>query len=560
MTILSQEQKNKLIKLFEEKKFFDLEFEIESISNFRDRSAFLANMLGVVKLRNPTVTEKDFEEARKLFKDSYEKDPNYIDALCNLGHVSLKLRNYDYIFKELKKFKKEKGYNAKVYETLARIFFFIGQIDEALTLYKDMVNKGDLSQDASAHFLCTLNYSSNFSQQEYLGYCKKINERFKPKNLQNLIDYKFEKNAKNLNIGFISPDFIDHSVTEFLLGTIKELKKKNFKIHAFNLRNKNQLDSVSDSLMDTFDSWHDLENLNDLDSANLIRENKINILINLVGYFARNRFTIMKYKAAPVQILWMGYVNTTGIEEVDYIIADNNLIKENEEKLYSEKIARLPKIWNCHSGIKLDLEVQNLPALENKYITFGCFNNSSKISDSVIETWSQILLKIDNSRLIIKAPNDDAQIAQENILKKFESFNVDSAKILFSPMEKEKKNHYKMYNKIDISLDTFPYPGVTTSIESIWMGVPVLTLRGNNFTSRCGESINLNLDMQDFIAENKIDYIKKAIKICEDKENLSLIRKSLRERALKSPLFDTESFGKNFFELLNKIWKKYSQK
>tara|TARA_B110001452_G_scaffold75068_1_gene60805 strand:- start:377 stop:2059 length:1683 start_codon:yes stop_codon:yes gene_type:complete len=560
MTILSQEQKNKLIKLFEEKKFFDLEFEIESISNFRDRSAFLANMLGVVKLRNPTVTEKDFEEARKLFKDSYEKDPNYIDALCNLGHVSLKLRNYDYIFKELKKFKKEKGYNAKVYETLARIFFFIGQIDEALTLYKDMVNKGDLSQDASAHFLCTLNYSSNFSQQEYLGYCKKINKRFKPKNLQNLIDYKFEKNAKNLNIGFISPDFIDHSVTEFLLGTIKELKKKNFKIHAFNLRNKNQLDSVSDSLMDTFDSWHDLENLNDLDSANLIRENKINILINLVGYFARNRFTIMKYKAAPVQILWMGYVNTTGIEEVDYIIADNNLIKENEEKLYSEKIARLPKIWNCHSGIKLDLEVQNLPALENKYITFGCFNNSSKISDSVIETWSQILLKIDNSRLIIKAPNDDAQIAQENILKKFESFNVDSAKILFSPMEKEKKNHYKMYNKIDISLDTFPYPGVTTSIESIWMGVPVLTLRGNNFTSRCGESINLNLDMQDFIAENKIDYIKKAIKICEDKENLSLIRKSLRERALKSPLFDTESFGKNFFELLNKIWKKYSQK
>jgi predicted O-linked N-acetylglucosamine transferase (SPINDLY family) len=477
-----------------------------------------------------------------------------------LGHVSLKLRNYDYIFKELKKFKKEKGYNAKVYETLARIFFFIGQIDEALTLYKDMVNKGDLSQDASAHFLCTLNYSSNFSQQEYLGYCKKINERFKPKNLQNLIDYKFEKNAKNLNIGFISPDFIDHSVTEFLLGTIKELKKKNFKIHAFNLRNKNQLDSVSDSLMDTFDSWHDLENLNDLDSANLIRENKINILINLVGYFARNRFTIMKYKAAPVQILWMGYVNTTGIEEVDYIIADNNLIKENEEKLYSEKIARLPKIWNCHSGIKLDLEVQNLPALENKYITFGCFNNSSKISDSVIETWSQILLKIDNSRLIIKAPNDDAQIAQENILKKFESFNVDSAKILFSPMEIKKKNHYKMYNKIDISLDTFPYPGVTTSIESIWMGVPVLTLRGNNFTSRCGESINLNLDMQDFIAENKIDYIKKAIKICEDKENLSLIRKSLRERALKSPLFDTESFGKNFFELLNKIWKKYSQK
>ena len=128
MTTLSQEQKIKLIKLFEEKKFFDLEFEIESISNFKDRSAFLANMLGVVKLQKPSFVEKDFEEARKLFKDSYEKNPNYIDAMCNLGHVSLKLRNFDNIFKDLKKFKKNKGYNKKVYETLARIFFFIGQI------------------------------------------------------------------------------------------------------------------------------------------------------------------------------------------------------------------------------------------------------------------------------------------------------------------------------------------------------------------------------------------------------------------------------------------------
>ena len=125
MTILSQEQKNKLIKLFEEKKFFDLEFEIESISNFKDRSAFLANMLGVVKLQKRSIAEKDFKEAKKLFKDSYEKDPNYIDAMCNLGHVSLKLRNFENIFKDLKKFKKNKGYNKKIYETLARIFFLL---------------------------------------------------------------------------------------------------------------------------------------------------------------------------------------------------------------------------------------------------------------------------------------------------------------------------------------------------------------------------------------------------------------------------------------------------
>ena len=560
MTTLSQEQKKKIIKLFEEKKFFDLEFEIESISNFKDRSAFLANMLGVVKLQKSSADEKDFEEARKLFKDSYEKNPNYIDAMCNLGHVSLKLRNFKHIFKDLKKFKKNNGYNKKIYETLARIFFFIGQIDNALLLYKEMADNQDLTKDSSAHFLTSLNYSSNFSQVEYLDYCKKINDQYKPNDLDGLVNYQIKKDSKNLNIGFISPDFIEHSVTDFLFGTLKELKKKNFKIHAFNLRKVEELDSVSNSLMETFDSWHNLSNLSDLAAANLIRNNKINILINVVGYFARNRFTIMKYKPAPVQAIWMGYTNTTGIDEIDYIIADPHLIKKNEENYYSEKILKLPKIWNCHSGIKHNVEIGDLPFTKNNFITFGCFNNSSKITEEVIETWSEILLNVDNSRLLIKAPSSDAEIAQENILKSFINFKIDSSRIIFLPREKERLDHYKMYKKIDLSLDTFPYCGVTTSIESIWMGVPVLTLKGNNFTSRCGESINLNLKMPEFIANGKNDYINKAITISKEYNKLKELRKSLRQKASSSPLFDTENFGQEFSKLLNEIWSTYSLK
>jgi len=558
MTKISQDQKNKIIKLFQHNRFSDLEFEIESISNFKNRPAVLANMLGVVKLKKPAATQSDFEEARKLFKDSYEKDPEYIDAMCNLGHVSLKLRNFEYIFKELKKYKKNKGYNKKIYETLARIFFFTGQLDDALSLYKEMVDKSDLSKESAAHFLTSLNYSSNFSQAEYLEYCKKINQKFIPQDLDGLVDFDIDKNIKNLNIGFISPDFIEHSVTDFLSGTLKELKKKGFKIHAFNLRNVDQLDDVSHSLMDVFDGWHNLEDLNDLEAANKIRENKINILINLVGYFARNRFTIMKYKPAPVQILWMGYVNTTGIDEIDYIVADANLIKDGEEKLYSEKIIKLPKIWNCHSGISFDIVTENLPFLKNNYITFGCFNNSSKITDTSIETWSKILLKRKNSKIIIKAPSDDAEIAQENILKKFKNYGIDHSRVLFSKRLEKRNDHFKMYNKVDISLDTFPYPGVTTTIESIWMGVPVLTLKGNNFVSRCGESINLNLQMPEFIAENKEDYINKALSLSDDIKNLVAIRKSLRQKALNSPLFDAEDFGKHFCEILNSVWLKHS--
>ena len=560
MTVLSQKQKTKLIDLFQKNKFLDIELEIESISNFKDRSAFLANMLGVAKLKKPSATQKDFEEARKLFKDSYEKDKNYIDAMCNFGSVSLKLRNFDHIFKDLKRFVKDKGYNAKVYETLSRILYFTGQIDEALKLYKEMADKSDLTKESSAHFLTSLNYSSKFSQVEYLDYCKKINKQFTPNDLDQLIKIDIDKNPKNLNIGFISPDFIEHSVTDFLFGTLKELKKKGFKVHAFNLRKHEQLDHTSNSLKTIFDGWHDLEKLSDLESANTIRKSKINILINLVGYFARNRFTIMKYKPAPIQMLWMGYINTTGIEEIDYIVADPNLIYKDEENLYSEKVIKLPKIWNCHSGIKSSVVSEGLPFLKNNYVTYGCFNNSSKITEEVIETWSKILLNKKNSKIIIKAPSEDGEIAQEGILKKFKEFNLDNSRVLFSKREEKRNDHYKIYNKIDISLDTFPYPGVTTSIESIWMGVPVLTLKGNNFVSRCGESINLNLKMSDFIAKNKTEYINKALSLTEDINNLVEIRKSLRQKALASPLFDTEKFGQEFGDLLSNVWLNHTVK
>ena len=160
----------------------------------------------------------------------------------------------------------------------------------------------------------------------------------------------------------------------------------------------------------------------------------------------------------------------------------------------------------------------------------------------------------------MKAPSEDGEIAQESIVQKFKKFNVDSSRILFSKRQKIRNDHYKIYNKIDISLDTFPYPGVTTSMESIWMGVPVLTLKGNNFVSRCGESINLNLKMSNFIAKNKSEYISKALSLSEDINGLVDIRKSLRKRALSSPLFDIENFGQNFGELLSSVWLSHTAK
>ena len=176
----------------------------------------------------------------------------------------------------------------------------------------------------------------------------------------------------------------------------------------------------------------------------------------------------------------------------------------------------------------------------------------ANIEQTGLESVAELL----RSQLALEAKIED----YEGILKNFKEFNVDSSRVLFCKRERKRDDHYKLYNKIDISLDTFPYPGVTTSIESIWMGVPVLTLKGNNFVSRCGESINLNLGMPKFIAENKNEYIDKALSLSEDLNDMIEIRKSLRQKALNSPLFDTKNFGQDFYNLLSNVWFKHSAK
>ncbi len=551
MTLLNNEQKVRLHKLYNEKRFAELELEIEMISDFKTRSAFLSNLLGVAKLRRKD--QKDWLGAKELFLDSHKKDPDYIDALCNYSHVSVKLRDYDDAFKRLIENKK-KGYNPKINEALARIHFFEGEIDKELELFMENEKNNDLNVRTASHFLTSLNYSSKYTQESYLEYCKKIDDKFSiPKeNLKKLNNLKI---GKDLRVGFVSPDLKEHSVYYFLKGTIDELRKNSIKVYLFNLRDPIELDDITENIKKSCDGWVDLHHKNDIDAANLIRENQINILIDIVGHFARNRFSIFKYKPSPIQVSWMGFVNTSGVKEIDYLIADPVLIKKDEEKLYSEKVLRLNNIWNCHKGFDEDVEVSPPPFLKNGYLTFGCFNNSVKISQSCINTWSQILKKIKNSKLLIKASSKDAEIAQKRIAEKFVNNNVDPNQLIFEKTKTKREDHLKMYHNIDISLDTFPYPGVTTSFESIWMGVPVMTLRGNNFVSRCGESINTNLGLNSFIGDDENDYVKKILSINEKKEDLKKLRMVLRNKSKNSPLFDKNSFGSEFSSLMRKIWE-----
>jgi protein O-GlcNAc transferase len=296
--------------------------------------------------------------------------------------------------------------------------------------------------------------------------------------------------------------------------------------------------------------WVNISELQDISAINEIRKNKIDIIIDIMGITSSSRISLFKNRLAPTQISWLGYCNTTGLNEVDYIIADSNLINKEEEDLYSEKVIFLPNIWNCHSGFNIERKLPDINIKNHKHITFGSFNNFNKISDEVVGVWSEILKKIDKSRLLLKSSHlHDIKILKEKFKK---NGVIDS--VVFSERKENFEDHLNLYQKIDIALDTFPYNGVTTSFEAIWMSVPVLTLRGFNFTSRCGESINKNINMEYLIANDENDYVLKAIELSEAPDKLLKMKKKLFENAPTSPLFNSQKFSIDFFKALEKIY------
>ncbi|MBD1154511.1 peptide transporter [Pelagibacterales bacterium SAG-MED21] len=407
--------------------------------------------------------------------------------------------------------------------------------------------------------ICSLIYNNlfvnNWKQEDFLKHGSLLNKNIKIYENEKLRPIHENKNKK-IKIGFLSSDIKSkHSVIYFLKTVIDNYNKDKFEIYLFSNNLKSSEDETIRSIKSSINKNYDIYGLNDIETINLIRGNKIDILIDLMGLTSDQKIKILKNRAAPIQIVWCGFCNTTGIEEVDYIISDPNLIYNSELDLYQEKIIFMPKIWNCHTGLEIEKTFNESPFLKNKMVTFGSFNNFGKINTSVVETWSRILKKVDNSKLILKSSRPRVI---ELLSEQFKNQGVLNS-VEFMTTITNFEDHMHLYKKIDIALDTFPYNGVTTSFEAIWMGVPVITMKGYNFNSRCGESINKNLNMEYLIAENEMDYVAKAKELSENKDKLLDIRKKIFDQAASSPLFDTKSFSNDFFKSLATIYNKYLQ-
>ena len=553
--------KEEIKNLFLQKRFSEIIFLIES--KFEEKTPEILNILAISRLSQQRSREI-YKQSLSEFEEAYLKDKNsqdglnalinYLNAAADLddylGHQDTSNFSKFFLDQSVKFFKEAEnkfGYNPKLILLGIRIFKRLNQLDTILIYYKKLFDKNDLNLLTFTSWIFFNNYKTYWNQKDYFKFTKLLDSHIPNAPNEKLINLSNKKNDK-IKIGFLSSDINkSHSITFFLKTICASYNKKEFELYLF-LNHKIEDEGV-ENFKKLVDGIFNVSNLDDIEAINFIRKKNIDITFDIMGLSSSNRIALFKNRISPIQISWLGYCNTLGIKNMDYLIADPNLIYKNELDQYSEKVLFLPNIWNCHNGFEFSRQEYPTPVLKNNYITFGSFNNFNKINSSVVKIWSNILKKIPNSKLIIKSPTKKDIDYLENL---FDTNNVKES-ISCLPPEKEFINHLNLYEKIDIALDTFPWNGVTTSFESIWMGVPVVTMKGYNFNSRCGESINRNIKMEELIASDEDDYIKKAVNLATNKNYLVSIRKKIYNEAITSPLFNVDKFSKDFFNLLKKL-------
>jgi predicted O-linked N-acetylglucosamine transferase (SPINDLY family) len=300
--------------------------------------------------------------------------------------------------------------------------------------------------------------------------------------------------------------------------------------------------------------WRDVQMVNDEALAAMIHDDRIDVLFDLAGHTHQNRLLMFSRRPAKVQISWTGYVGTTGLEAMDYLIADQYLIPEGDERYYRERVVRMPHGWLCYTPPSDAPDVVSLPCLTRGLVTFGCFNNSKKISSDTIAVWSEVLRRVPRSRLLLKFKWFDDPDTRQHFWTQFAAHGIEAARVNLKGWSRQ-ADHLSYYGEVDLALDTYPYTGGITTCEALWMGVPVVTRVGTTFAARQSYSHLMNAGLDDLATWSAAEFVERAVSWATDPKRLVLCRLGLRSRVKQSPLCDGPLFARHLQDLIANTWR-----
>ena len=481
--------------------------------------------------------------------------PDFVEAHNNLGAALLaKGKLNDAIISFQHAISIKPGF-IRAHSNLGYALLLIGKSDEAAGSLRQALSIKPDSADTHSNLLRCLQFGLDVDpfglKEEHILWAQAHSGPI------GKLDKKFDLDLdlkRPLNVGLVSPDFGRHPVAFLTIKLLECSNHPDLRFYCYSDRRNS--DEYTERFRKTCHQWTDSTDLVDKDLAKSIQNDQIDILIDLAGHTAGNRLTMFADKPSPIQVSWAGYVGTTGLAAMDYVIADKFHCLEGEEKHYVEKVLRLRDGYVCYDIPVGAPPVGRLPAKKNRYVTFGCFSSPAKINSQTLEIWSQILNLVPSSRLNLNFKWIDNSKNKKRILSKFKEEGIDESRISLEG-QPIFLDILERYNAIDIALDTWPYSGGVTTCEALLMGVPVVTFPGRTFAGRHSVS-HLNIvGLVETIAKDKDDYIDISVSLAQDLDRLDRIRAELRERMQKSPLCDGPRFADSFRNSMREIWTTY---
>jgi protein O-GlcNAc transferase len=493
----------------------------------------------VATCRQATVIEPDFPDAYVSLGNALIDNGQLDDAVAAYGQA-IRLRP-DY---------------AAAHNNLGNALKDKGQLDEAIAAYGQAIALEPDNPQVHSSLIFTIYFHPEYNARAIAEEHRRWGQRHAEPLKRFVRRHDNDRDPeRRLRVGYVSPDFKEHCQALFMTPLLAAHNSRHVKIICYS--DVVRGDARTSQLQRYAAQWRNIVGRSDQDVADLIREDRIDVLVDLTMHMARNRLLVFARKPAPVLVCWLAFPGSTGVETIDYRLSDPYIDPPGiDESVYSERTMRLPDTFWCYEPLDgREIPVNPLPALDTGTITFGCLNNFCKINDGILDLWAQVLRQVENSRLLLLAP---AGSHRQWTVDRLSKEGIDPRRIEFVA-RMPRREYLKQYHLIDVGLDSFPSNGHTTSLDSLWMGVPVVTLVGQHPVSRAGWCQLSNLGLTELAAHHARDFVRIATDLANDLPRLAQLRSTLRQRMQNSPLMDARRFARNIETAYRLMWRNWCE-
>jgi protein O-GlcNAc transferase len=497
-----------------------------------------------------------YVEAAAAYRTAIQLRPNYPEAHFNLGNALRKIGRIDEAAAEYRTALRLRPEYAKGYDGLANVATEIGELDQTLACFRKMIEMNPTNPAPRSALLYTIHYHPDYDAESLFREHKEWGRRFCDPLRDQIGPHDNDRTAdRRLRVGYVSPDFREQTVPRFIGCALQHHDHAQFEIFCYS--DVENADSTTEWLQSLPDHWTNTAGWTDITLEKQIRADRIDILVDLRGHAAHNRMTLFARKPAPVQLNMVGYFDTTGLATMDWRITDEHQDPPGvTDQYHTERLARIPNTCWCYTADSDAPEVAELPAITKGYVTFGSLNKIIKVTEPCAKLWARVLEAVPRSRLVLVVNAVDPATALKQRLVKL-GLPVD--RVIVAGKVRHRREYLERFNAIDIALDTFPFNGITTTCDGLWMGVPLVTLGGKTSVSRSGRSIMCGLGMPELATSSPEEFVRVASDLALDIPRLSKMREGMRQRMANSPLMDHRGFTTHLESAYRTMWSEFIQ-